>query len=425
MKLLLGLFFALWSYTATAGDIHVLTVADTINPGTGDYIVSGIREAEKADATAVILVMDTPGGLLSTTREIVQVMLNSKIPVVVFVAPRGAHAGSAGAIITFAADVAVMAPGTNIGAAHPVSSSGDDEDDKTMKEKITNDTAAFAEGLAKAKGRNAEWAVKAVRNSASIVADEALRLNVIDFIADDLKQLTDKLPGYRFKTPKQGLNGLPKTLPATKTVNMSIKHRLVSFFADPSLAYLIMVLGGLCIWLELSHPGLVLPGVVGVFAIILSLVAFQMLPISYGALAFIFLGLAMVIAELYLPTYGVLGAGGILAFILGSLFLMDTDVPAFQISLGLILPTAAVLAGFAFLIGNLILSSRKVKKRSGLESLIGEQAAVKETVTLSGGRVFVQGELWNAVTTSEESIAVGDPVTILEVKNLVLVVKRS
>jgi len=410
-----------------AGEIHLLTVADTINPGTGDYIIHGIKAAEAEAATAVILQLDTPGGLLSTTRLIIQEMLNTQVPVIVFIAPRGAHAGSAGALITFAADIAVMAPGTNIGAAHPVSAGGGDGDaqDKTMIEKVANDTAAFAEGLAKAKGRNTEWAVKAVRNSASIIADEALKLQVIDLIAEDVPDLLTKIAGFRFKVAKRGVSALPATLPALKPVKMSVKHRMVSFFADPNLAYLILTLGGLCIWLELSHPGLIFPGVVGVFSILLSLIAFQMLPISYGALGFIFVGLAMVIAELYLPTYGLLGLGGLLAFVLGSLFLMDTDVPAFQLSLGLILPTAAVLAGGAFLIGSLVMETRKTKKYSGLEALIGEQAAVKETVTPHAGRVFVQGELWNAVSATEASIPVGEPVTVSEVRKLVLVVRRS
>lgn len=407
------------------GDIHVLTVADTINPGTGDYIVNGIQEAEQKGASAVILMMDTPGGLLSTTRQIVQEMLNSKLPIIVFIAPRGAHAGSAGAIITFAADVAAMAPGTNIGAAHPVSAGGGDDPDATMKEKVANDTAAFAEGLARAKGRNAEWAIKAVRNSASIIADEALKLKVIDLIAEDLPDLSRKIAGYRLKVPKGSVVSLPSPLPPIKEIKPSIKQRLVSFFADPSLAYLILTLGGLCIWIELSHPGMILPGVVGVFSVLLSLIAFQMLPISYGALAFIVVGLAMLVAELYLPTYGLLGAGGILSFVLGSLFLMDTDVPAFQLSLGLILPTAAVLAGIAFIIGALVLETRKTKPRSGLEALLGEQAAVKESVSAAGGRVFVQGELWNAISEGEGSIPVGESVTIVEVRPMVLVVKRS
>lgn len=418
-------FVPLFVSRADGPGFSVITVADTINPGTGDYIINAIREAEKTGATGLILQLDTPGGLLSTTRQIVQEMLNTSIPVVVFIGPRGAHAGSAGALITFAADVAAMAPGTNIGAAHPVNAGGGDDPDKTMKEKIANDTAAFAEGLAKAKGRNAEWAIKAVRNSASIIADEALKLKVVDLIAEDLPDLQKKLSGHKFNVAKKNIKGFPEGEIPVKHSKMSIKQRLVSFFADPSLAYMILTLGGLCIWIELSHPGLILPGVVGVFCVLISMIAFQMLPISYGALAFIIVGLAMVVAEIYLPTYGLLGAGGILAFVLGSLFLMDTDVPAFQLSLSLILPTAAVLAGFAFLIGALVLETRKAKQRSGMEALIGEQAVVREEITATDGRVFVQGELWNAVTEDEHKIGVHEPVTVTKVKNLVLVVKRS
>ncbi len=407
-------------------EVPILTVNDSINPGTGDYLTTGIQNAEKAKAPFVVIQMDTPGGLLSTTRQIVQQMLNAKIPVVVFVGPRGARAGSAGALITFASDVAIMAPGTNIGAAHPVSATGGNAgSDSTMEKKIANDTAAFAESLARARGRNTEWAIKAVKDSASISVENALKQGVIDFQAEDLSDALKKISGFTLKAPKQAITSIAPGDYVAKVSPPSVKQKLVSFFSDPSLAYLIMTLGGLCIWIELSHPGLIFPGVLGAICVILSLVSFQMMPINYGALVLIFLGMAMLIAELFLPTFGIVGIGGLVCFVLGSLFLMDTNVPEFQLSLGLILPTAAVLATAAFAIGALVLKTRRTKPHSGMEALLGVTATVRETVTPKSGKVFVHGEIWNAISTEEAPIEINESVTVIEVREMVLVVRRS
>jgi membrane-bound serine protease (ClpP class) len=399
----------------------LLHLTDSVNPGTADYLTQGIDEAEKRHAPYVVIEMDTPGGLLDSTRAIVQRMLNARIPVVVYIAPRGAHAGSAGALITLAADVAVMAPGTNIGAAHPVTSGGE-HIDKVMQEKMVNDTAAFAQSIAKVRGRNTDWASRFVRESASVTAEDAQKNGIIDFIAEDTTDLIHKLRGYKLKTPKNGITQLPDVEAPTQLLPMNVKQRLVNFFSDPNLAYLILSLGGLCLWVELSHPGLVLPGIVGSFCIILSLVSFQMLPISYGALGLIFLGMILLVAELFFPTYGVLGIGGIVAFVFGSLFLMDTAVPEFQISLSLIFPTAAVLAAAALLLALVVWRSRRTRPRSGLEALIGEYGEVREGTADRPGKVFIHGELWNAISKSGETIPQGAIVVVTEVKNLLLVV---
>jgi membrane-bound serine protease (ClpP class) len=407
-------------------EVPAITLADSINPGTADYLMRAIQQASDDHAPYVLIQLDTPGGLLQSTRQIAQQMLNSNVPVVVYIGPRGAHAGSAGALITFAADVAVMAPGTNIGAAHPIVPG--EKMDKVMEEKLANDTAAFAEGLAKSKGRNTEWAIKAVRQSASIIADEALKVGVIDFIADDLNDVVKKLSGFRLRVAKQGIDRLPtvESPPVVRQIPMSIKQRLVSFFSDPNLAYLILTLGGICIWVELSHPGMILPGIVGALCVILSLVSFQMLPIHYGALALIFLGMGLLLAELFLPTFGVVGIGGIVCFIMGSLFLMDTGVPEFQISLGIILPTAAALVVSAIALGFLVMRSRRLRLRSGVDALIGEYAEVREAVTQArGGKVFVHGELWNAVTPTGDSIPKGAVVVIKEIRQMQLVVEAA
>lgn len=423
MRLLLALGLSLFSASAFSKTVPWVTIADSINPGTGDLIISAIDQADHEAAAYLVLQLDTPGGLLSTTRQIVQHMLNAKTPIVVYVGPRGAQAGSAGALITFAADVAVMAPGTNIGAAHPVIP-GEKTDD-TMKEKMANDTAAFAESLARTKGRNVEWAAKAVRKSASIAADEALKLGVVDLMAEDGNDLLKKLGGHKLKTAKGAVTVLPDEPQTASPVKPTIKHRVVSFFADPQVAYLIMSLGAIAIWIELSHPGLIAPGVIGAICICLSLVSFQMLPIDYGALALIFVGLAMLVAELFVPSFGVLGLGGIACFIFGSLFLMDTNAPELRLSLAVILPTAAVMAGFLVVLSFVLVKSRKAKLRSQTDTLVGEFGEVRDLVTSKSGTIFVQGELWSATTTEGKELRVGSLVEVVAVHGLKLTVREA
>lgn len=424
MKKLLLIMLLCTAPVWAAKKVPVLTVAGSINPGTGGYLISAIEDAEKTDAPFLVVILDTPGGLLSTTRLIVQKMLNSAIPIVVFVGPRGAHAGSAGALITLAADVAAMAPATNIGAAHPVSGGGE-KPDKVMETKMANDTAAFAESVAKARGRNTEWAIKAVRDSASITSEQAVKVGAVDLIAEDVADLQKKLSGVRLRVAKGAAHALPTEDWEFQIAPMPLKYRLVSFFADPNLAYMILSLGTLCIWIELSHPGLILPGVLGVLCVVVSLVSFQLLPISYGALALIFIGLGFVVAELFVPAYGVLGVAGILAFVFGSLFLMDTTAPEFQISLRLILPTAATLAGVAAFLAFNIFKSQKRKPVNGLEAMVGELGEVRETVSEAGGTVFAQGELWSAVATTGTEIPKGSIVVIKSVRRMQLVVAEQ
>ena len=408
--------------------VPVLTVADSINPGSAAYILDGIDAAERSGASYLVLQLDTPGGLLSTTRKIVQKMLASPVPIVVYVGPRGAQAGSAGALITFAADVAAMAPGSNIGAAHPVTAGGGEVGDKTMREKVANDTSAFAESLARAHGRSPEWAAKSVKSSASLAADEALKNNVIDLVADDLGDLTAKLSGYKLRVPKAVSGGtsvtqLPLGAAATIRKPMTLRQRIVSFFADPTLAYLILSFAGLCLWVELSHPGLIFPGVVGAICFIISLVSFQMLPIDYGALALLLVGMALLVAELFVPAFGILGIGGIACFVIGSLFLMDTTVPEFRIPLTVIFTTAATLATVVLSLTLVVWRTRHTRVRGGMEGLIGEFGEVREEIGRDKpGRVFVHGELWSAVSRGGEAIPPGSLVVIEEAKDLTLVV---
>lgn len=419
------LLFLIFSSLAHANStIPVIQVADTINPGTADYIISQIARANSNRNPYIILQLDTPGGLLNSTRQIIQAMLNSTVPVVVWIGPKGAQAGSAGALISFAADVAAMAPGTNIGAAHPVDGNGR-EMNKTLGEKVTNDTAAFAESLAKAKSRNTEWAKQSVYSSKSITSDEAERNNVIDFVVNDLNALEVRLRGYHLKTPKDSLSAIASETGQLTLVSPSLKNQVVSFFANPSLAYIILSLGGLCIWIELSHPGLIVPGIVGSLCVLISLVSFQLLPIRFGALGMLLLGIVLLVAELYVTSYGVLGIGGIAAFILGSLFLMDTNVPEFQISSLLIFPTATCLAIVVCILSYIVWKNRRLKVPDSYQSFVGEVTEANSDITTHTGNVFIQGELWAARTSDGKTIPKGAQVLITQVRGLILTVTNK
>lgn len=427
MKRRLGLVFLslLFSAQCFSQKATLLVLSDTINPGTADYIVTGIEKAENNNSPFVVIQLDTPGGLITSTRQIVQAMLNSPLPIVVYISPKGAHAGSAGAIITFASDVAAMAPGTHLGAASPVVP-GDKKVDETMQKKMFSDTAAFAESLAKAKGRNSEWARKAVIEAASLIAEDALKKNVIDLMAEDKDDLLEKLKNYTLRKPKKHIASLPKEAQTLNFIEPSVKQKLVAFFANPALAYMIMSLGGLCIWIELTNPGLIFPGIIGGICIILSLISFQLLPIHYGALAFIFLGLALMVAEVFLATYGLVAIAGVVCFIFGSLFLMDTAAPDFQISLYLILPIAGVLIACALAIGYLVVRSARRRVASGTSTLVGEIGQVRETIPPEGtGQIFIHGELWQAASATQSEIELGSTVVVREIHDMVLLVEKS
>ena len=407
--------------TLAESKVPVIQIADTINPGTADYIITEIEQAEKLGAPFLILQLDTPGGLLNSTRQIIQAMLNSHIPIVVWVGPKGAQAGSAGALITFAADISAMAPGTNIGAAHPVDGSGQVQD-KVLAEKITNDTAAFAESLARAKGRNIEWAQSSVRNSSAISSEEALKLKVVDLIANDLDDLEIKLRGFASHTSKNAKIPLPAVKSTLNIIKPTLKQQVVSFFANPTLAYLILSFGALCLWIELSHPGILFPGILGVICLLISLVSFQLLPIRLGALGMLLLGIILLIIELYVPSYGALGIGGILAFVLGSLYLMDTTIPEFQISTLLIFPVATCFAIVVCILSFILLKTRRLKVTDTYLSLVGLFTEANTDITERTGNVFLNGELWSARSADGTLISKNSKVLVQQVNGLVLTV---
>ena len=407
--------------TLAESKVPVIQIADTINPGTADYIITEIEQAEKLGAPFLILQLDTPGGLLNSTRQIIQAMLNSPIPIVVWVGPKGAQAGSAGALITFAADISAMAPGTNIGAAHPVEGSGQVQD-KVLAEKITNDTAAFAESLARVKGRNIEWAQSSVRNSSAISSEEALKLKVVDLIANDLDDLEIKLRGFASHSSKNAKILLPAVKSPLYIIKPTLKQQVVSFFANPTLAYLILSFGALCLWIELSHPGILFPGILGVICLLISLVSFQLLPIRLGALGMLLLGIILLIIELYVPSYGALGIGGILAFVLGSLYLMDTTIPEFQISTLLIFPVATCFAIVVCILSFILLKTRRLKVTDSYLSLVGLFTEANTDITERTGNVFLNGELWSARSADGTLISKNSKVLVQQVNGLVLTV---
>lgn len=389
-----ALLLGLTAWAANESGIEVVHVKGIINAGTARYLIRAIRTAEQRHAALVLVVLDTPGGLLASTRDIIQAIDESTVPVEVYVAPGGASATSAGTIITMASHVAGMAPGTNIGAAHPVGGQGEDIKG-TMKEKAENDTVAFIKSQAILRKRNAEWAEQAIRKSASATADEALTQHVVDFIAPDLAHAilaadgrTVTMKGGKEKTIK--VAGLP-----VATLDMTPGESLLAFLGDPNVSYLLMAVGGLAIYAELSTPGVIIPGIVGVICLILAFVSFSTLPVNYGAVALLLLGIMLFIAEIFVTSYGALTIGGIVSLILGALFLLDASTGDLRLSLALVLPTVLALASVTAFVGYVMLKSRRTRYK-GLADFAGLQGVVV-SLDASGrnGKCQVRGEIWD------------------------------
>ena len=401
--------------------IHVLSVADVINPVSAEYITESLKAAIHQGAQALIIQLDTPGGLDKSMRLIIKEMLNSPIPIIVYVAPSGSRAASAGTFITLAAHVAAMAPGTNIGAAHPVAV-GSGEMGKEMGEKVTNDAAAYIKSIAEQRGRNVEWAEKAVRESVSASETEALQHKLIDLIALDLNDLLRQLNGRKVVTPA-GEHILRTEGAAPQYVEMSLRQRLLSMLADPNVAYMLLMLGAAGLFFEISTPGVVLPGVIGGISLLLGLYALQLLPVNYAGLGLIVLAIILFIAEIKVTSYGALTIGGIIAMILGSLMLFDApSAIAGAVPLGGGASTLLVAAFFVFLVGAALrtLAQRPYSGREGLPQKVGVAIT---PIDQKQGKVFVAGERWNA--HSEEPIAEGVEVEVMEIDGMTLHVKQK
>ncbi len=405
--------------------IDVITIKGTINPVLVDYVERGIEEAEDSGAEALIIQMDTPGGLDTAMRDIIQLMVNSRVPVVVYVSPSGARAASAGVFITIAAHVAVMAPNTAIGAAHPVAIGGEGEAQmsEAMEEKVLNDAAAYIRSLAEAHGRNMEWAEKAVRESVSATEREALELKVIDMISPDLDTLITQLDGRQVTM----LDNRQVTLQTRDAVVNHVPMKTIESFlyaiADPNIAYILLSLAMLGIMVEIFNPGLIFPGVVGGISLLLAFYALGVLPVNYAGVLFIVLAFALFVAEVLTTTFGLFTAGGITALVIGSLILFQGASPVFRIDPWLIATVTIVIAGaFIFIIQRAISAHRKQAK-TGWEELIGKTALVKVALNPEG-TVFLKGERWSAI--SEEGVVKpGEEVIINKIEGLTLYVTKK
>jgi membrane-bound serine protease (ClpP class) len=400
-----------------AGAIRVVRIADTINPVVADFIVSELKEANARSERAFLLEIDTPGGLDTSMRSIIRAILGSRIPVIVYVYPAGARAASAGALITLAADFAVMAPGTNIGAAHPVNIGfGGAEKGSTMMEKVVNDAVAYARSIAEQRGRNANWAEKIVRKSTSTPAREALKLRVIDLIAADEQALLSGLDGRSYLRDGKKLV-LHSAGAHLERVEMGVRQQILTAISNPTVAYMLLMLGILGIFFEIAQPGVILPGTLGAIAILLAFFAFQTLPVNYVGVLLILLAFVLFILEVKVVSYGMLTVGGIISMALGSIMLFESSDPYLRLSWTVIAATVGVTSGFFALALYFMIRTHRTPFVSGLEGMTGERGRAVSDVH-NNGRVFVHGEYWDAC--SHEPIAEGETVEVVRVEKGVL-----
>jgi membrane-bound serine protease (ClpP class) len=410
--------------------VDVIQVDGTITPVMARYVERAIAQAEDDDRAALVIEMDTPGGLGSAMDDIIRDILESEVPVVVYVAPRGARAASAGVYITYAAHVAAMAPGTNIGSASPVFLGAEEDDpDDTMTKKVTNDAVAQIVNLANLRGRNAEWAEEAVREAANITADEALALNVIDIIAEDLDSLLVEIDGMTV-TMGDGTTATLQTAGAlTRDVGMNPFERFLQVISDPTIAYLLLSIGGIGLFFELSNPGGFFPGVIGGLSLLLGLFALGTLPVNWAGLFLMAFGLLLLIVDIYVPSLGALTIGGIISFVIGSYLLIDASgTPGYEIPDPVIWTVAACLLAFFTFLGFMVMRSQIKKPTTGRPALLDELAPVRRAIEPGKpGMVFLRGELWEARAASDvtEAIPVGATVVVTSIDGLRLTVRPA
>ncbi len=402
---------------AAKGDVYIVAINDAISPGIAEYIKNSIERAEREKAACLIIELDTPGGLAESMRLIIKDILGSPVPIVVFVAPRGARAASAGVMITMAADVAAMAPGTNIGAAHPVGAGGKDISGK-MSEKVINDMVAHAKSVAEKRGRNQKWVEEAIRESVSVTETEALKENIIDLIAEDTDDLIRQLNGLKIA----GKGELKLDNAKKEIVEPSLRTNILKTISNPNIAYILLMIGLAGLYFELSHPGAIFPGVIGGISLVLAFFALQTLPVNYAGILLIVLAIIFFIMEMKIPSYGLLSVAGVLSLLLGSLMMFKNTDPDMGLSLKVLLPTIILISGFFVFVAGLVFRAQMSKPRTGPKGLVGEIGIVKQALTPEG-KVFVHGELWNA--RAQEEIDENAKVRVINVVNLMLEVELA
>jgi membrane-bound serine protease (ClpP class) len=393
------------------GRVVVLTVDDTIQPASLRYLKRGLETADRSGAALTVIELNTPGGLLTSLRQMTTAITSADRPVAVYVTPTGGQAASAGFFLLMAADIAAMAPGTNTGAAHPVGDQGA-ELPKTISEKVTNDAAALIRSLATQRGRPAEWAEKAVLESLSYTEREALEKKLIDLVAADRSELLAALDGREVTRFDGTTLTLALAAPEVVQVAPSTSDKLLSVIAHPNIAYLLLLLGMLGIYFELSHPGAILPGVLGGISLLLALFALSVLPVNYAGILLIVLAVVFFIAEVKVTSYGLLAVAGLISFILGSLMLIDSPFPALRVSLSVVLPSAVVAAAVIIFLLSRVLRSHRARPSTGEEGLIGEIGEATADID-PRGKVFVHGEYWDARAAAP--IRAGSAVRIVKI----------
>ena len=420
-SILLPVLFFVTIFKANGGErkVFVGTVDGPINPAVQEYIGDLVERGEKEKPELILILMDTPGGLDESMREIIKDIENSSVPVAVFVYPPGARAASAGAIIALSAHIAIMAPGTNIGAAHPVMMGGEKMDEE-MKKKVVNDAVAFAKSLAKKHGRSEVWAERVVKESISYPAEEALKEKVIEFIARNPEECLEKLDGYKVNTV-MGERILNTKGAMVVRIEMGWRERLLNTFSNPNIAYILLMIGMWGIFFELSHPGAIFPGVVGAICLILGLYSLHTLPVNFAGVALIFLGLILFFAEIKITSYGMLALGGVISILLGTIMLFKSSPPYYQFSLKVVLPLFIFTVLFFGTLAYIAISAQFQKPSVGVEALIGEEGEAVTDIEPEG-KVFVHGEYWDAY--SETPIKKGERVRIEDVKKFKVIVKR-
>ncbi|OGT97649.1 MAG: serine protease [Geobacteraceae bacterium GWB2_52_12] len=419
---LLALCFLLFGTFPVEGvppPIGIVTIDGTINPVTAEYMQRSLNQAAERGEQLVLVEMDTPGGLDTSMRSIIKSIFASSVPVVVYVAPAGARAASAGAIIVLAADISAMAPGTNIGAAHPVSMG--EKPDKVMAAKVLNDAAAYVEGVARKRGRSPEPAIRMVRESLSLSAEKGVEAGVVDILAGSRTELLMKLDGRRISRGESSVVLRTTGAPLIRH-DMGTRDKILDAISNPNIAYLLLMLGFVGLFFELSNPGVLLPGVIGAISLILAFFALQALPVNYAGVLLILLALILFIAEVKVVSYGMLTISGIVAMTLGSLFLFRSPIPELRLSWSVIIITVASITGFFTWVVTGGIKAHRRKPTTGSEGLTGEKGTA-ETDLVPDGTVLVHGEYWNA-WSGDEPIRRGDPVEVVEVDGLRLRVRK-